>query len=79
MDEINKFSKRVARYANLGTSAGSIALKFLGTKFLNKEHDKNAEDLKNILGSLKGPIMKIAQLLSTVPDLLPEEYVYELT
>ena len=79
MDEINKFSKRVARYANLGTSAGSIALKFLGTRLLNKEHEKNAEDLKNILGSLKGPIMKIAQLLSTVPDLLPEEYVSELT
>ncbi len=79
MDEINKFSKRVARYANLGTSAGNIALKFLGTRLLNKEHEKNAEDLKNILGSLKGPIMKIAQLLSTVPDLLPEEYVNELT
>ena len=79
MDEINKFSKRVARYANLGTSAGSIALKFLGTRLLNKEHEKNAEDLKNILGDLKGPIMKIAQLLSTVPDLLPEEYVNELT
>ena len=79
MDENNKFSKRVARYANLGTSGGSIALKFLGTRFLNKEHEKNAEDLKNILGSLKGPIMKIAQLLSTVPDLLPEEYVNELT
>ena len=79
MDEINKFSKRVARYANLGTSAGSIALKFLGTRLLNKEHEKNAEDLKNILGGLKGPIMKIAQLLSTVPDLLPEEYVNELT
>ena len=79
MDEINKFSKRVARYANLGTSAGSIALKFLGTRLLNQEHEKNAEDLKNILGNLKGPIMKIAQLLSTVPDLLPEEYVNELT
>ena len=79
MDEINKFSKRVARYANLGTSAGSIALKLLGTKFFNKENEKNAEDLKNILGNLKGPIMKIAQLLSTVPDLLPEEYVNELT
>jgi len=79
LDEINKFSKRVARYANLRTSAGSIALKFLGTRLLNKEHEKNAEDLKNILGNLKGPIMKIAQLLSTVPDLLPEEYVNELT
>ena len=79
MDEINKLSKRVIRYANLGTSAGNIAIKFLGTKFLNKEHEQNAEDLKNILGGLKGPIMKIAQLLSTVPDLLPDEYVKELT
>ena len=79
MDEINKLSKRVIRYANLGTSAGSIAYKFLETKFLNKEHEKNAMELKTILGGLKGPIMKIAQLLSTVPDLLPEEYVKELT
>ncbi len=79
MDEINKLSKRVMRYANLGTSAGNIALKFLGTKFLNKDHEINAHELKNILGGLKGPIMKIAQLLSTVPDLLPQEYVKELT
>ena len=79
MDEINKFSKRVVRYANLGTSAGNIAFKLLGTKFLNQESDKNAADLRKILGNLKGPIMKIAQLLSTVPDLLPEEYVNELT
>ncbi|MFL2661462.1 MAG: ABC1 kinase family protein [Alphaproteobacteria bacterium] len=78
MDEINKFSKRVQRYANLGTSAGNIAVKIIGTKFLKKEHEKNAQDLKNILGGLKGPIMKIAQLLSTVPDLLPEEYMKEL-
>ena len=79
MDEINKLSKRVMRYANLGTSAGNIALKFLSTKFLNKDHEINAHELKNILGGLKGPIMKIAQLLSTVPDLLPQEYVKELT
>lgn len=79
MDEINKLSKRVLRYANLGTSAGNIALKFLGTKFLNKDHESNAQELKNILGGLKGPIMKIAQLLSTVPDLLPQEYINELT
>ena len=68
MDEINKLSKRVLRYANLGTSAGNIAIKLFGTKFLKKEHEKNAAGFKNILGGLKGPIMKIAQLLSTVPD-----------
>ena len=79
MDELNKFSKRVKRYASLGTSAGSFALNFVGTKFFNKENQDNAEELTRVLGNLKGPIMKIAQLLSTVPDLLPKEYSMELT
>src|SRR5207302_8084828 len=30
------------------------------------------------LGGLKGPIMKVAQLMSTIPDALPPEYVAEL-
>ena len=79
VDELNKFSKRVKRYASLGTSASSFALNFLGTKFFNKENQDNAEELTRVLGNLKGPIMKIAQLLSTVPDLLPKEYSMELT
>ena len=78
MDELNKFSKRFKRYANLGTSAGSLAINFLGSKLFNSNDSKNAEDLTKTLGNLKGPIMKIAQLLSTVPDLLPKEYSTEL-
>ena len=31
------------------------------------------------LGGLKGPIMKVAQLLATIPDALPAEYATELT
>ena len=79
MEDVNKFSKRFKRYTDLGTSAGSLAVKFLGTKILGKEKSKNAENLGYILGNLKGPIMKIAQLASTVPDLLPPEYAQELT
>ncbi len=79
MDELNKFSKRVKRYASLGTSAGSFAFNFIGAKLLNRENQENAEELTRVLGNLKGPIMKIAQLLSTVPDLLPREYAVELT
>ena len=30
------------------------------------------------LGGLKGPIMKVAQLLATIPDALPAEYANEL-
>ena len=31
-----------------------------------------------MLGGLKGPIMKVAQLMSTIPDALPPEYAAEL-
>ncbi len=79
MDELNKFSKRLKRYTNLGTSAGTIAINILSSKIFNSKEKKNAEDLTKILGNLKGPIMKIAQLLSTVPDLLPKEYSEQLT
>ena len=79
MEEVNKFSKRFKRYTDLGTSAGSLAVKFLSTKILGKEKSKNAENLGYVLCNLKGPIMKIAQLASTVPDLLPPEYSQELT
>ena len=30
------------------------------------------------LGGLKGPLMKVAQLLSTIPDVVPKEYAAEL-
>ena len=39
---------------------------------------RHAEDLRTILGGLKGPLMKVAQFLSTVPDALPAEYAAEL-
>ena len=51
----------------------------MGTKILGKDKSTNAENLGYVLVNLKGPIMKIAQLASTVPDLLPPEYSQELT
>ena len=36
-------------------------------------------ELAAALGGLKGPIMKVAQLLATIPDALPPEYATELT
>ena len=40
---------------------------------------KNAADLAAALGGLKGPMMKVAQLLSTIPEALPPEYARELS
>jgi len=42
------------------------------------DRDSHAEDLKVALGGLKGPLMKVAQILSTIPDALPREYSRQL-
>lgn len=61
-------------------AVGGIAARYAGQRFLGMKADKaaHAEDLKAILGGLKGPMMKVAQFLSTVPDALPPEYAKEL-
>ncbi|MFZ3034775.1 MAG: AarF/UbiB family protein, partial [Parvibaculum sp.] len=41
--------------------------------------DKTARELKQALGGLKGPIMKVAQMLATVPDAVPAEFAIELS
>ena len=57
-----------------------IAARVAGQRIFGLKGDKaaHAEDLKAILGGLKGPMMKVAQFLSTVPDALPPEYAKEL-
>src|ERR1700732_3330299 len=58
-----------------GLGAGLAGERYLGLP-LNRE--RHAADLKTALGGIKGPLMKVAQLLATIPDALPEEYIREL-
>src|SRR5216110_2179333 len=78
--EKNRFSARAARYARVGTNMGGVAAKFAASRLfgIGLDRGKNASDLAAALGGLKGPIMKVAQLMATIPDLLPPEYVEEL-
>src|SRR3954464_2246440 len=78
--EENRFSARAARYARVGTNVGGVAAKFAASRLFGfgLDRGKNASDLAAALGGLKGPIMKVAQLMATIPDLLPPEYVEEL-
>ena len=75
--EANRFSARAARYARVGANVGGVAARFAGARLLGLDVDRsrNAAELAAVLGGLKGPIMKVAQLLATVPDMLPPEYV----
>ena len=69
--------KRMARTSGAvgGIAARVVGARAFGIKTNRAEH---AEGLKLILGGLKGPLMKVAQFLSTVPDALPAEYAAEL-
>ncbi len=70
----------IRRFARTSGAVGGIAARVAGEKVFGIKTDRNAhaEDLKNILGGLKGPLMKVAQILSTIPDALPDEYAAEL-
>ncbi len=77
----NRLGGRLARYARVGTAVGGLAARFAGQQVLGipLERERHAAELRMALGGLKGPLMKVAQLLSTIPDALPREYVQELS
>jgi len=78
--ERDRLSGRVARFARVGAGLSGAAATF-GANALFASGDstaRNAKALKEALGKLKGPLMKVAQLLATVPDLLPPEFAAEL-
>jgi predicted unusual protein kinase regulating ubiquinone biosynthesis (AarF/ABC1/UbiB family) len=79
--EANRLAGRLARYARVGTGVGGLAARIAGSRVLGRDvsHGDSAAELARILGGLKGPIMKVAQLLSTIPDALPPEYSAELS
>jgi predicted unusual protein kinase regulating ubiquinone biosynthesis (AarF/ABC1/UbiB family) len=78
--EANRFSARAARYARVGANMSGVAARFAGARLLgfSLDRSKNAIELAAALGGLKGPIMKVAQLMATIPDALPAEYAAEL-
>jgi predicted unusual protein kinase regulating ubiquinone biosynthesis (AarF/ABC1/UbiB family) len=79
--EANRFTARARRYARVGANVGGVAARMAGARFFGFGLDraKNAAELAAALGGLKGPIMKVAQLLATIPEALPPEYITELT
>jgi predicted unusual protein kinase regulating ubiquinone biosynthesis (AarF/ABC1/UbiB family) len=79
-DEGPSLGGRLGRYARVGASVGGLAARLAGERYLgwNLDRGKHAAELRSALGGLKGPLMKAAQLLATIPDALPPEYAREL-
>lgn len=71
---------RAARYARVSGTMAGLAARLAGERYLGLtiDRDKHAQDLLASLGGLKGPLMKVGQILSTVPEALPPEYARAL-
>lgn len=70
----------IRRIAKTSGAVGGIAMRFAGNRMgIKSDRQGHAEELRLILGGLKGPMMKVAQFLTTIPDAIPEEYAAELS
>ncbi len=71
--ERNRITARIGRVAKVGANmSGAVAARVSGA-----DQATLARTLRKALGQSKGPLMKVAQLLATIPDLLPEAYAEE--
>jgi predicted unusual protein kinase regulating ubiquinone biosynthesis (AarF/ABC1/UbiB family) len=77
-NEANRLSARATRYARLGVNAGALAARVGVNRLRGGGRETDAKALATALGSMKGPLMKVAQMLSTIPDVLPADFAAEL-
>lgn len=79
--ERNRLTGRIARTAKVGANLSGAGLAYAAQSLFGGDagDERVAKALAAALGKSKGPLMKVAQLLSTVPDLLPAEYAAEFS
>ena len=76
-EEENRLSARAARYVRVGTNVGAVAARVAGQRLLRRRRRRQPRmrrRWRRRSGGLKGPIMKVAQLMATIPEALPAEY-----
>jgi predicted unusual protein kinase regulating ubiquinone biosynthesis (AarF/ABC1/UbiB family) len=81
MSEESNLAGRVTRLARVGAGVGATVARVAAGRLLSSEKDleNEARLFREALGSLKGPLMKVAQLIATIPDAIPAEYAAELS
>ena len=64
--------RRLKRYARVTGTMSNLAMKIAGERYLGLSVDRgeHAAKLRDALGGLKGPLMKVAQILATIPEAL---------
>lgn len=66
----------IARYGKVSGAVAGLAARMAGERYfgLKIEREEHARQLLAALGNLKGPLMKVGQILATIPEALPPEY-----
>lgn len=77
MDSSGSFGRRIGRVAHVTTTLGGAAIKTLGAKLLGNS-DRIPGVLTDAFGKLKGPAMKVGQILAMVPGMLPDDIAESL-
>ncbi len=71
--ERNRITARIGRVAQVGANLSGA----VGARMMGADQSALARAMRQALGRSKGPLMKVAQLLATIPDLLPQAYAEE--
>jgi predicted unusual protein kinase regulating ubiquinone biosynthesis (AarF/ABC1/UbiB family) len=79
MSDEEKILDGFGRYLQTSKAVVGLLTRAAGEKYLGISWDQasHAQQLREVLSQLKGPAMKIGQILATVPDMVPESYFQE--
>ena len=79
-DEASSVLNRLKRYVGVATGVTGVALRGAGRWIGGKGplDTGNAADLARMLGGLRGPLMKGAQIAGSLPDVFPPAFAAEL-
>ena len=78
-DERNTLTGRLGRHARIGADVGTAAVKIAAARLTGGgDLAREGRLIADALGGLKGPLMKVAQFLATIPDAIPSEWAAEL-
>lgn len=66
----------ITRHGKITSNFVYIISKLLAKQYLKSDpnYHNDLKYIKNFLGNLKGPLMKIGQIIATIPGVLPSEY-----
>lgn len=74
-DPEDGLTRRLSRFARVSAGLSGVAMRGAGRALAGGRalSAANAADLTQVLGNLRGPVMKVAQFVATVPGVLPPE------